>query len=66
MPTIRGQTFQSNISASAPKYALATLIQSFALAVLHHLFQQAPHGLYSVHQTVEFSEFSLGKRAPPL
>jgi hypothetical protein len=33
------------------------LIQTLALAALRHLFQQSPHCLYPIDQTVEFPEF---------
>ncbi len=48
----QGERFHSNICAAAVKYPLATLLQSVAATVLHHLFQQAPHRFYPIHQTV--------------
>jgi hypothetical protein len=50
--TFQTQRFHRNICAAAPKYPLATLLQSVAATVLHHLFQQAPHRFYPIHQTV--------------
>lgn len=47
--TFQRQKFHRNICAAAPKYPLATLLQSVAATVLHHLFQQAPHRLYPIH-----------------
>jgi hypothetical protein len=46
MSTVRRQGPQHNLSPSTPKYSLAALIQRLAAAILHHLFQQAPDGLY--------------------
>jgi len=54
--TFQRQSFHRSIYAAAPKYLLATLLQSVAAAVLRHLFQKAPHRFYPNHQTVEFRE----------
>jgi hypothetical protein len=59
MATIRRQRFHYEVPTSAAKYPLAALIERFAAAVLHHLFQKAPDCLYAVHQIVEFRELSL-------
>jgi hypothetical protein len=40
------------------------LIQRFAAAVLHHLFEKAPDCLYAVQQTVKFRQLSLGQLLP--
>ena len=50
--TLQRQRFHRNIRAAAAKYPLATLLESVAATVLHHLFQQAPHRSYPIHQTV--------------
>jgi hypothetical protein len=50
--TFQRQRFHRNICAAAPKYPLATLFQSVAATVLHHLFQQAPYRFDPIHQTV--------------
>jgi hypothetical protein len=64
MLLLRGQRGGCCIRTIALKDSLATLIQRFALALLHHLFQQAPHGFYPIHQGVEFREFLPGESSP--
>jgi hypothetical protein len=64
IPAIRHRGFEHNTKVSAPKYSLATLLQSVAVTVFHHLFQQAPHGRYSIHQGVKFLELSPGQLSP--
>jgi len=64
--TFQRQGFHRNICAAALKYPLATLLQSVAAAILHHLFQQAPHRFYPVRQTVQFREFFPRQRLPAL
>lgn len=54
------------MGTAALKYALATLIQRFAVAFLHHVFQQALHGFYPLHQMVKFREFLAGEGSPSL
>jgi hypothetical protein len=50
------QRFHRNIRAATPKYRLITLFQSVAATIVHHLFQQAPHRFYPIHQIVWFRE----------
>jgi len=59
MTMIRGSRLHSSLQATTSKYPLPTFLQSFTAAILHHLFQQAPHCLYPIHQTIEFRELSL-------
>lgn len=65
MPVLHGPRFHCGTRTIALKNTFATLIQRFAVALLHHLFQQAPHGFYPIHQAVEFCEFLPGERPPP-
>ena len=53
-----------HISIHTPKYALATLIQGVASALRHHLFEQASHCFYPIHQTVQLLHLSLSQRSP--
>src|SRR6202050_4060772 len=66
MSTVRRQSPQYNLSLSTPKYSRAALIQRLALAISHHLFQQAPDRLYPARQIVEFRELSSGQLPPTL
>src|SRR5713101_2944631 len=53
-----------DISVHAVKYALATLIQGFASALRHQLFEHASHCFYSIHQIIQLRKLSLGERSP--
>jgi hypothetical protein len=65
MSAIRDLWLHGNINASTSKYFLATLIESVAAAVLHHLSQQVPHCLYPIHQIVQLCKLSQGQLVPP-
>jgi hypothetical protein len=66
MSTVRRQRFHYEVPTPAAKYPLAALIERFAAAGLHHLYQKAPDGLYTVHQIVEFRELSLRQLLPAI
>jgi sulfur transfer protein SufE len=66
MSTGRRQRFHYEVPTHAAKYPLAALIEGFAAAVLRHLYQKAPDGLYTVHQIVEFRELSLRQLLPSI
>jgi len=53
-----------DISIHVLKYALATLIQGVALALLHQLSKHASHCFYSIHEIIQFCKLSLGERSP--
>jgi len=61
---LRGQRIHRNVRTPLTKNPLATLIQSVAVAFLHHIFQQAPDGFYPIHQLVEFRKFLPGESSP--
>jgi hypothetical protein len=52
------------IRALALKYPLTALIQRPALAVAHHLLEQASDCAYVVHQSIKFPELSLRQLLP--
>jgi hypothetical protein len=66
MSTVRRQRFHYEVPTPVAKYPLAALIERFAAAVLHHLYQKAPDGPYTVHQIVEFRELSLRQLLPAI
>jgi len=61
---ICGWPLRYHTSIHTPKYALATLIQGVAPALRHHVFEQASHCFYPIHQTVQLRQLSLGQRSP--
>jgi hypothetical protein len=60
----RAATMRRDIAAPAPKYCLAALIQGVAVAVSHHLIEQALDCPYIGHQSVELRKLSLRQLLP--
>jgi hypothetical protein len=53
-----------DISIHVLKYALATLIQSVALALRHQLSKHASHCFYSMYQIIQLRKLFLRERSP--
>jgi hypothetical protein len=55
--TIQRQGFRSDFNQPFLKYPLATLIQNFAMATVHHFLQQTLHRLDLPRQLRKFRQF---------